>query len=218
MLSTMYEVENTIKIAYNNVCNVAKKWKAIANNHKINGCDIVILAETWLSTKQSVHKLYNIENFHQMRMDSTVMPSHRGLLVYWKRDKNYLISTNQSPCLEICRCHVPYINTMLSIFGIYRPPSSIKQDFKKELFRHIASCNVHYPKILAGDFNIDVKKDMNLLQEMEQNFNLAQFIDKSTTFEGTTTDLVFSNLSNITAVVLPNTWSLHHTLNIAVPK
>ena len=30
-----YEVENSIKIAYNNVCSVAKKWKAIAKNHNI---------------------------------------------------------------------------------------------------------------------------------------------------------------------------------------
>ena len=73
------------------------------------------------------------------------------------------------------------------------------------------------PKIVVGDFNIDVKKEISL-QDMQQNFCLTQFIDKSTTFEGTTIDLVFSNLSNITAVASPNMWSSHHTLNIAVPK
>ena len=55
-----YEVENSIKIVYNNVCSVANKWKAIANNHNIKGSDIVIPAETWLSAKRSVHKSYNI--------------------------------------------------------------------------------------------------------------------------------------------------------------
>ena len=213
-----YEVENSIKIVYNNVCSVAKKWKAIANTHNIKGCDIVILAKTWLSTKNCAYKPYNIENFHQQRMDSTIMPSHRGSLVYWKKDTNYLVTMNQTSCLKICRCDVPYRDTVLSIFGIYRPPSSSKQSFKQELFRHIASCDVQSPKIVVGDFNIDAKKEISLLQDMQQKFCLTQFIDKSTTFEGTTIDLVFSNLSNITAVALPNVWSSHHTLNIAVPK
>ena len=74
------------------------------------------------------------------------------------------------------------------------------------------------PKIVVGDFNIDVKKEINLLQDMQQKFGLTQFIDKSTAFEGTTIDLVFSNLSNITVIALPNMWSSHHTLNIAIPK
>ena len=216
----MYEVDNSIKIAYSNVCSVAKKWKAIASNHNINACDIVILAETWLSTKSSMHEPYNIEKFHQMRMDSTVMPHHRGLLMYFKKDPHCSGTMNQSPCLEMCRCDMPYRDTVLSVFGIYRPPSSNLQHFKKELFDCISASNVHSPKIIVGDFNIDVKKNSNrlFLQEMQQKFHLKQFIDESTTFEGTTIDLVFSSLSDITAVALPNMWSSHHTLNIVVPK
>ena len=60
------------------------------------------------------------------------------------------------------------------------------------------------------------KQDRNIVSNSK--FHLTQFIDKSTTFEGTTIDLVFSNLSDITAVALPNMWSSHHTLNITVPK
>ena len=91
---------------------------------------------------------------------------------------------------------------------------------KEELFRYITACNLQSPKIILGDFNIDIKKNINhsFLQEMQQRFHLTQFIDRSTTFEGTTIDLVFSNLSDITAVALPNMWSSHHTLNITVPK
>ena len=40
---------------------MAKKWKAIVNNHNIQGCDIVILAETWLSAQDS--NTYDIPNF-----------------------------------------------------------------------------------------------------------------------------------------------------------
>ena len=79
-----YKIENSIKIVYNNVCSMAKKWKAIVNNHNIQGCDIVILAETWLSTQDS--NAYNIPDFKQMRVDSTVVQSHRELLTYLKKD------------------------------------------------------------------------------------------------------------------------------------
>ena len=216
----MYDVQDSIKIVYSNVCSIAKKWNAIVKNHNINACDLVILAETWLSTKSSVHECYNIEHFHQMRMDSTIVPSHRGLLMYLKKDRNCSVTMNQSPSLEMCRCDVPYRDTLLSVFGIYRPPSSSLQHFKEELFRCITACNVQSPKIILGDFNIDIKKNINhsFLQEMQQRLHLTQFIDQSTTFEGTTIDLVFSNLSDITAVALPNMWSSHHTLNTTVPK
>ena len=190
-----------------------QKSGEIANNHNMNGCDIVIFAETWLSTKSSVHKLYNIENFHQKTMDSTIIPAHRGLLVCWKKDKNYLVTTNQSPFLEICRCDVPHRDVVLSVFRIYKPLSSSLQHFKKELFRHICACDVQCPKVIVGDFNIDVKKDINclFLQEIQQKFHLTQLFNESTTFEGTTIDLVFSNLPDITAIALPNLWSSHHT-------
>ena len=46
---------------------------------------------------------------------------------------------------------------------------------------------------------------------MQQKFNLKQFIQEPTTFEGTTIDLVFSNLSHLSAVSLTNTWSFHQT-------
>ena len=135
----------------------SKKWKVIANNHNINGCDIVILAETWLSPKSS--KPYNLENFDQMRMDSRIVPSHRRQLMYLKKDKLCTVIMNQSSCLEMCREDVPYRDTMLSIFGIYRPSSSKKEHFEEELFRCINASDVQSPKIIVGDFNIDAKKD-----------------------------------------------------------
>ena len=76
------------------------------------------------------------------------------------------------------------------------------------------------PKIVVGDFNIDIKKDIycSFLLEMQEKFHLSQFVDESTTFEGTTIDLVFSNLPNITTVILQNMWSSHYVIIIAVPK
>ena len=165
----MYKTENNIKIVYNNVCSIPKKWKAIVNNHNIQGCDIVILAETWLSTQDS--NAYDIPNFKQMRMDSTIVQYHRGLLAYFKKDKEYFVTMNQSPYLEICQYDIPYRDTVLSILGIYRPPTTNIHKFKEELFKYITACNVESPKVIVGDFNINIKRNVNhsFLQEMQQN-------------------------------------------------
>ena len=213
-----YRTENSIKIIFNNVCSVAKEWKAIVNNHNVQGCDIVILAETWLSEQDS--NTYDIQNFEQIRMDSTIVQSHRGLLVYLEKDEKYYVTMTQSPYLEICQCDIRYRDTMLSVLGIYRPPTTNLQKFKEELFQYITACNVQSPKVIVGDFNINVKKNVNhsFLQEMQQRFNLRQFIQEPTTSEGTSIDLVFSNLSHLSAAVLTNTWSSHQTLSIYIPK
>ena len=213
-----YQTKNSIKIVYNNVCSMAKKCKAIVNNHNIQGCDIVILAETWLSAQDS--NTYNIPNFKQMRMDSTMVRSHRGLLAYLKKDEKYFVTTKQSPYQEICQCDIPYRDTVLSVLGIYRPPTTNIQKFKEELFQYITACNLQSPKVIVGDFNINVKTDVNhsFVREMQQKFNLKQFIQEPTTFEGTTIDLVFSNLSHLSAIALTNTWSSHKILSIYIPK
>ena len=64
---------------------------------------------------------------------------------------------------------------MLSVLGIYKPPSSSLQKFKEELFRYISACNVKYPKVFVGDFNINVHAslDHSFLQEMQQKFHLS---------------------------------------------
>ena len=197
---------------------MAKKWKAVVNNHNIQGCDIVILAETWLSAQDS--NTYNIPNFKQMRMDSTMVRSHRGLLAYLKKDEKCFVTTKQSPYQEICQCDIPYRDTVLSVLGIYRPPTTNIQKFKEELFQYITACNLQSPKVIVGDFNINVKTDVNhsFVREMQQKFNLKQFIQEPTTFEGTTIDLVFSNLSHLSAIALTNTWSSHKILSIYIPK
>ena len=214
-----YKTENCIQIIYNNVCSIPKKWKAIVSNHNIKGCDIAILAETWLSPQNS--NTYDIQNFKQMRMDSMIVPSHRGMLMYIKKDEEYSTAIMvQSPHVEICRCDIPYKDTALTVLGIYRPPSGNLRNFKEELFRHITACDVPSPKVIVGDFNINVNTDVNhsFIQEMQQKFHLGQFITEPTTLNGTTIDLVFSNLSSVTAIALTNTWSFHHTLNICIPK
>ena len=92
--------------------------------------------------------------------------------------------------------------------------------FKKELFQHIETHDNVSPKIILGDFNINVEQEVthSFLIEMKVRNNLTQFIKKSTTAAGTTIDLVFSNIGDIKTQVITSTWSSHHILKVHVKK
>ena len=53
---------------------------------------------------------------------------------------------------------------------------------------------------------------------MKARYNLTQLINKSTTTEGTTIDLVFSNISDLETQVITSTWSSHHMLTVYLRK
>ena len=109
-----YKMENYLKISYNNICSFMKKKKAIMNNCHLLSCDIIILAETWLSTKIN-RDLLEISNFHLNRMDSTIVTSHRGLIAYTTNNNNniYSIKMTQTLCLEICECDILNTNQLI---------------------------------------------------------------------------------------------------------
>ena len=92
--------------------------------------------------------------------------------------------------------------------------------FKKELFCHIETYDYDSPKIILGDFNINVEQEVNhsFLIEMKVRYNLTQYIKKSTTTAGTTIDLAFSNVGDIETQVITSTWSSHHILTVYVRK
>ena len=152
-------------------------------------------------------------------MDSTIVKSHRGMIVHVKDDITPL-SMTQTPFLEICECRVPYKHQLLFVFGIYRPPSCSVSMFKKELFQHIGAHDTNSPKVVIGDFNINIAHEDNrsFLIEMKARYNLTQLINKSTTTEGTTIDLVFSNISDLETQVITSTWSSHHMLTVYLRK
>ena len=53
---------------------------------------------------------------------------------------------------------------------------------------------------------------------METNHNLTQMVKDTTTWEGTTIDLVFSNVHHIKVDALTTTWSKHHMLVAKSPS
>ena len=213
-----YQVQDSIKIMYHNICSIPRKQRAFMNNQHILGCDIHILAETRLSDK-NYDDAYQLPKFKLWRMDSTVVKLHRGMIVHVKDDITPL-SMMQTPFLEICERRVPYKHQLVFIFGIYRPPSCSVSMFKKELFQHIGAHDTNSPKVVMGDFNINVahEDDHSFLIEIKARYNLTQLINKSTTTEEATIDLVFSNISDLETQVITSTWSSHHMLTVYLRK
>ena len=212
-----YEMEKHLKISYNNICSFMKKKTAIMNNHHLLNCDIIMLSETWLSRKNN-EDLFRIPNFHMNRMDSTLVESHRGSVVYVGDKNMYDIRMAQTPSLEICECSAK--DHPLHIVGIYRPPITSVSMFKRQLYQHIDKFDAESPKVILGDFNMNIQNDTHnsFLLEMKSKYNLQQLVSQPTTLEGTTIDLVFTNIPDIKIQVLANTWSSHHTLTVYVRK
>ena len=196
-----------------------KKKKATMNNCHLLSCDIIILAETWLSTKIN-RDLLEIPNFHLNRMDSTIVTSHRGLIAYTTNNNNniYSIKMTQTLCLEICECDILNTNQLIHIVGIYRPPSTSLLMFKEQLYRYINKYDQKSPIVILGDFNMNIQENSHhsFLMEMKSKYNLQQLVSQPTTLEGTTIDLIFTNIPSLKFEILTNTWSSHHTLTVYI--
>ena len=116
---------------------------------------------------------------------------------------------------------MPFQNTKLQLMGLYKPPTTSLIQFKHELDTVLCRSDVDVclPLILLGDCNIDILGDSHqaFLTYMHNKYKLQQHISTPTTLAGTYIDLIFSNLPDINACTLVNTWSTHHTLVISVP-
>ena len=221
MLYATYNMCNRIMLTYNNVGSLHHKWKAIQNNHNMQGLHVIFFVETWLSPQQNQDTTI-LNDFCQYWLDSTHVSSHRGMLMYIKQNMNQTLTHMwDTKFLEFCWCDIPFQNTKLQRMDLYKPPATSLKRLKHELDTVLCSINVdiYLPLILLGDCHIDILGDNNqaFLTYMHNKYKLQQHISTSTTLAGICIDLVFSNLPDINAYALVNTWSTHHTLVVSVP-
>ena len=217
-----YESPNSLRIMYNNIGSLPKKWNAIANNHNLINADIFFIAETWLSPKYStVH--FQLDNFTQVRMDSKFSPlmAHRGMLMFL--NKNLMvenISLHQSADIEIMSCifHIDR-HQRLVVAGVYKPPTTKYNALLMEIAKFKETVPPEAGIILIGDFNINLLDDKNahFIKDMEDIHKLHQKISHSTTWAGTLIDMIFTTLSDFPTYAMTNTWSYHHTIGLHVP-
>ena len=114
----MYNMHNWIMLAYNNVGSLHHKWKAIQNNHNMQGSHVIFLAEIWLSLQKNQDTTI-LRDFCQYGLDSTHVWSHRGILMYIKQKMNQTLTHMQdTKFLELYQCDIPFQNTKLQLMGL----------------------------------------------------------------------------------------------------
>ncbi len=203
-------------VIYNNICSLPHKWCVIKTNHHICSADIVFLSETWLRQEQRV---FELDNFCGYRMDSVVKKGHRGMMMFVLKKLTVLeqasVQTNSS---EIMLCVVDWNNVPVCVIGIYKPPQASQTNFLADLDKKLFLL-MSTPVVLLGDFNLDCSKETGqmFVDKLHQKYTLKQVIEGPTTLAGSTIDLVFTNMDNVTAQALATTWSTHNLLSVQVP-
>jgi hypothetical protein len=216
---TSYDQLNTITIAYNNVGSIGTKWNAISPNYNIKGCDALFLGETWLSGKDA-NDGFVLENYVPYRMDSKIVPGHRGMIMFTRSDAQpSRTKQHQTNHLEVSLCTVTKFPRVLLAIAIYRPPTAPWKCFLDDLKQFLRSVDMTQPFVLLGDFNMDVadERHAGAVADLEHSYSMKQLVNTPTTTIGTTIDLVFSNVNGAAVQVLCNTWSYHHTLFAHIP-
>ena len=217
-----YDTPNSLRIMYNNIGSLPKKWSAISNNHNLINADIFFIAETWLSPKYSTMQ-FQLDNFTQVRMDSKFSPQmpHRGMLMFL--NKNLMvenISLYQSADIEIMSCifHIDR-HQRLVVAGVYKPPTTKYNALLMEIAKFKETVPPEAGIILIGDFNINLLDDKNahFRKDMEDIHKLHQKISHSTTWARTLIDMIFTTLSDFPTYAMTNTWSYHHTIGLHMP-
>ena len=214
-----YENLNCLRIMYNNVGSLPKKWNAIVNNHNLINADIFFIAETWLSPKYNT-ACFQLDGFTQVRMDSkfTQQMPHRGMLMFL--NKNLMvenINLYQSADIEILSC-IFHVNRHLRLVvaGVYKPPSTGYSALLMEIAKFKETVPPKAEIILLGDFNINLLDDNNahFIKDMENIHQLRQLISQSTTWAGTLIDMIFTSISDLPTYAMTSTWSYHHTIGL----
>lgn len=168
--------------------------------------DLILITESWCNSNVSdnVLKLCNYDLNCELRKDrnDTSNGIGGGLLVYARKGLVILPCDKTSNFNQYVSFNVMTDNEKLTIFLIYRPPSS-NYDNLNEL------CNLvkNAPKnaVFIGDFNLP-KIDWNLHTSDRFGYdfmnacfdnNFRQYVDFATHLKNNTLDLVFSNSENI---------------------
>ncbi len=162
-----------------NCCSLSNKFDNFCMfvSQMSNQPDIICLTESWFTCNDVYYSIpgYSFHNFPRMS-------GHRGggIVMYIKQNIDVkLIALTYAPTTfehAYLQLYIPSSNSNIHLLGIYRPPSTSKDEFLIELDELLQalpnSPNDHV--LFAGDFNIDLL-DKNhhscTLIELLQSFN-----------------------------------------------
>jgi len=189
------------QLLFQNVRSFHKHYQDILSDHRYSELDLIIFAETKLSTADQDED-FILPQFHLYRFDSHLSQgkrSHYGLVVYSRTEikasclnpKNKR-TTNQK-CIEAVAVTlsdvIPDVPSM-SVIAVYCSPGTKRQELELFLTDLVASVD-HQPYVIVGDFNIDLQQHPN--NTLEPTTRCPQLIQDVTTDYSTLLDHVYIN-------------------------
>lgn len=119
--------------------------------------DVLLLSETWFNDSYN-EGIEGYTSFHAYR----TVNCGGGVSLYIGNHIDCVINekiSSISDALEIISVEILIGDTIVNVFGIYRPPSGSIRQFLSELDYCLSSVNPNHNIVLCGDFNIDLIAD-----------------------------------------------------------
>ena len=191
-----------------------------------NKTDILLLTETWLTSKET-DKIWldsSYLNKDRYKLASAIRENRRGagLALITKKDFKVKLDNNaEVRMFQFAKWYVQLIHATITILGIYRPPSGSPVEFLTEFTNWITGVVVQDTNLLmVGDINLHInnENDENAanFKESMVALGLVQHVTRPTHKSGNILDLIFTeNFSeiNIYSCTLGNVLSDHYMIN-----
>ena len=168
-----------------------------------NKIDILLLTETWLTSKE-IDKIWISSsdlNKDRYKLTSAIRENRRGggLALITKKDFKVKLDSNaEFGAFQFAKWYVQLMHTTITILGIYRPPAGSPVEFLREFTNRITDVVAQDTTLLiAGDFNLHInnENDENAANFMELMvaLGLEQHVTRPTHKCANILDLFFTN-------------------------
>ena len=220
-----YQQDQSLTFLLLSVQSVKNKDLIIHHEMVQNKIDILLLTETWLTSKETDKIWIDCCNLNKDRynLTSAIRENRRGgLALITKNDFTVkLVSNAELRTFQFAKWNVQLMHTNITVLGIYRPPAGSPVEFLTEFTNWIIDVMAHETNLLvAGDFNLHInnKNYENAANFMESMvaLGLVQHVTEPTHKCGNILDLIFmENFSKIDihSCTVGNLLLDHHIIN-----
>lgn len=183
-----------------NIQSVRNKFDLVQCFVIENGCDVLLLTETWLDDRETF--LFDLENY--IAMHSCRVGRGGGVAIYVKKTIKFHEIEKSDPNDTISWICVSLGERNLKISALYRPPSYNGEEF----LTYLESILVSHPKnhFMFGDFNINLLDSTSKTTSYKNilllnNFKIVNTVSEecATRVTNTTKSLIDHVISNNSA-------------------
>ena len=202
-------VDNKLKISMINARSIKNKDALLYNHMLENGCDILVITETWLNESDTNWINACSFNTSAFGMYNTMRTEKRGggiSIVYNKRLDMQLKTKSSEKGFEYMVTTVNNLKKPLAITSVYHPPfgscdnnrPTVFNDMITELLVDVLSS--YKNNVVLGDFNLHlndiVSNEIVTFRDTMEAMGLQQHVQQSTYIMGNLLDLVYTEIQS----------------------